>query len=360
MSFAVLSLSVLLLQGLRDEAYYSAIRHSLDPLYRLDHDLALERLSDLAERFPEHPGPPLARAATLWLRELFRRQELEDLDRFISPGYFTKPADREMPENERSEIERLLAESEELARGILEAHPGHKDARYYLGSIEGIRGSYALTIGRSKIDALRHGKKAYQYHKAVVEEDPEYYDAYMTVGTYEYILDNLPWYVKWMAIIAGYTGDEKLGLEYLVRAADQGRFVAIDARVLLMVLYVREKDYRHGLQLARDLHGLFPENFLFHLNRGQILEKMDRRDEALDVYLEIERMAAERKPNYGKLPLGRFRLSLGDALRNASRHEEALERFELAASDSDLPHQERALARHEADEIRDLLGRSGP
>jgi tetratricopeptide (TPR) repeat protein len=357
MSAAILSVAFALLQGLRSEAYYTGIQHALDPLYRLDHALALERLSAMEKEFPEHPGPPLSRAATLWLRELFRRQELEDLDRFISPGYFTKPTDREMPRAERLELEGLLEESESRATRILEASPGDKDARYYLGSIEGVRGAYALTIRRSKLDALRHGKKAYQHHKGLIDEDPDYNDAYMTVGTYEYLLDNLPWYIKWIAVVAGYTGDEKLGLDYLVRAAERGRFVATDARVLLMVLYVREKAYSYGLELARQLHERFRENFLFHLNCAQILDKMGRREEALKQYLEIEGRAAERAPRYDRLPLGRYRLSLGERLREASREREALERYRLAASDPALSSEERALARRRADEI---LEDSGP
>jgi tetratricopeptide (TPR) repeat protein len=321
MNLTCLTFAVLLSQGIQNEAYYSGIKEAFDPIYRLDYEGAIERITDLGRRFPEHPGPPLAQAVTLWLRELFRRQELEDLDRFISPGYFTSPTSRQMPEAERMAFEGFLEQSETLAKRILERHPGDRDARYYLGSVEGIRGAYAITISRSKMDALRAGKKAYQYEKALVDEDPDYGDAYMTVGTYEYILDNLPWYIKWVAIISGYTGSEKLGFEYLVRSAETGKRVGIDARVLLMVLYVREHHYEYGLRLARDLHRLFPENFLFHLNQGQILKKMGKTDEALDVYTVVERKAEEGAPNYQKLPLASFRYSLGLELRPPGREE---------------------------------------
>jgi tetratricopeptide (TPR) repeat protein len=347
------------MQGIQDDAYYSQIREAFDPVYRLDYARAIERITDLERRFPEHPGPPLAHAVTLWLRELFRRQELDDLERFISPGYFTSPTSRQMPEEDVTAFESYLAQSEALARRILEAHPGDRGARYYLGSAQGIRGAYAITISRSKMDALRYGKKAYQYHKAIVDEDPEYGDAFMTVGTYEYILDNLPWYIKWVAVIAGYTGSEKLGLEYLVRSAEKGRTVGIDARVLLMVLYVREHDYEYALRLARDLHQLFPENFLFHLNQGQILKKMGRTGEALAVYAAVEQKAAEAAPNYQMLPLGSFRYSLGLELMTAGRRTEALVRFERIAADPEASAREVALARLKAGQVLDLLGRRG-
>jgi tetratricopeptide (TPR) repeat protein len=357
MNLACLSLAILLSQGLADEAYYSGIKEAFDPMYRLDYEGAIERITDLGRRFPEHPGPPLAQAVTLWVRELFRRQELDDLDRFISPGYFTSPTSRQMPEDDRKAFESFLEQSETLAQRILESHPGDLDARYYLGSAEAIRGAYAITVGRSKLDALRHGKKAYQYEKAILDDDPDYDDAYMTVGTYEYVLDNLPWYIKWVAVIAGYTGNERLGFEYLVRSAEKGRSVGIDARVLLMVLYVREHHYEYALRLARDLHQLFPENFLFHLNQGQILKKMGKTGEALDVYTAVERKAEEGAPNYQKLPLAAFRYSLGLELLGAARREEALARFERVAADPEAPRREGSLSRLKAGQILDLLGR---
>jgi tetratricopeptide (TPR) repeat protein len=357
MNLSCLLLVTILAQGLRDEAYGSAVKEALDPMYRLDYEEAIERLASLGERFPEHPGPPLSQAATLWLRELFRRQELDDLDRFISPGYFTSPTPRRMPEDEREAFDKLLAHSESLSRQRLERRPGDRDARYYLGSVEAIRGAFAITVGRDKLAALRHGKKAYQYHKEILDEDPDYEDAYMTVGMYEYVLDNLPWYIKWIAVIAGYTGSEKLGFEYLVRAAEKGRLVDIDARVLLMVLYVREHHYDYGLQLARDLHHLYPENFLFHLNEGQILKKMGKTNDALEVYLSVERKAEERAPNYQKIALGALRYSIGLELLEAGRRDQALERFERAADDPETPARERSLSGLEAGRILDLMGR---
>lgn len=357
MNLAGLVFGVFLSPGLQDEAFYTSIREAYDPMYRLDYQGAIERIEDLERRYPDHPGPPLAHAVTLWLRELFRRQELDDLDRFISPGYFTTPTSRQMPESDRKAFESFLDRSEALSNRILESHPGDRDARYYLGSVEGIRGAYAITISRSKLDALRHGKKAYRYEKAILDEDPDYNDAYMTVGTYEYILDNLPWYIKWVAVIAGYTGNEKLGFEYLVRSAEKGRNVSIDARVLLMVLYVRERQFDYALRMARDLHGLFPENFLFHVNQGQILKKMGRMGEALEVYAAIERKAEEGARNYQMLKLPAFRYSLGLELLGAGRREEALRRFERVAADPDASVREGALSRLKAGQILDLLGR---
>jgi tetratricopeptide (TPR) repeat protein len=343
-------------QDLRDSRYLEAIQKGLDHLYRLEHDQAIRFFSELNQKYPSHPGPPLTRAVSIWLKELFLRQEL-DLDRFISPGYFTRPAGRPMPEADRKKFFEDLARAKELSELYLERNPGDKDGRYYLGAIEGALGAFAFTIERSYMKALRHGKKSYQYQKAIVEEDPEFYDSYLTVGTYEYILGNLPWYIKWIANIAGYRGSEERGFEYLVLAAKESAFVANDARVLLMVLYVREKQYEYGLQVARQLHKRYPENFLLHLNQAQILERMEKRDEAIRIYEDVVRLSEEGQRNYFRLPLGKFRYVIGMKLLDLESLDHALEMFDAATLDHRTPHRERVFSHLRAGEILDLMGR---
>jgi hypothetical protein len=41
------------------------------------------------------------------------------------------------------------------AQRILESHPGDLDARYYLGSVEAIRGAYAITVGSTLFGTAR-------------------------------------------------------------------------------------------------------------------------------------------------------------------------------------------------------------
>ncbi len=343
-------------QGIRDGEYYRDVLQATDPLYRLDYQEGILRLAALRKSYPQHPGPPLALAVAVWLQELFERQDL-DLEEFLSPGYFTRPAKKQVAEAVKERFFDLIAKSEDLSNRMLGANPRDKDARYYLGVAEGLKGAFAFTIERATMNALQHGKKSYEIQKSIVDEDPDYYDSLMSLGTYEYLLDNLPWYVKWVAMVAGYRGDSTLGFNYLIRSAEKGRFVATDARVLLMVLYVREKQYEYALSLAREMHARFPENFIFHLNEGQILERMGRRAEAADVYEQVARRAEKGVRNYQKLPLPTFRYTVGVKLMEAGRPEAALARFRSAIDDEDTPERERALSHLRSGQILDVVRR---
>lgn len=343
-------------QALRDAEYKAVSDEGVAYLFRLEHDKAIRFFADLGERLPHHPAPPLAEAIAYWLRELYARQEL-DLDEFISPGYFTRPPKREMPAADRRGFLEGIAKCQELARKHLERYPGNKDARYYLGAAEGAQGAFAFTIDQSYLAALSHGKAAYEYQRELIEEDPEFWDSYLTAGTYEYTLGNIPWYLKWITTIAGYRGSETRGFEYLVTTADKARFVSNEARVLLMVLYVREGYYDYALRIARELHRRYPENFLLHLNQGQILERMGKQEEAIEVYLDVIRLAGEGRKNYQKVPLETFRYTVGSKLVALGERQRALALFRQATRDPGTPEREKALSHLRAGEILDLLGK---
>lgn len=343
-------------QELRDPDYVERLAAGFEHLYSIDYADALETFRSMEKDYPEHPGPPLYLATALWLQELFEREELE-LDKFIAPSYFTKPSEREMPDEDREQFFDHVDKAATLSEAILEKHPEHEDARYFLGSAEGLRGAFAITIDRDKGAAFRHGKKAYQLHHELIQDAPEYYDAYATVGLYEYIVDNLPWYIKWLAIIIGYRGSEERGFEYLTLAAEKGLYATTNARVFLMLLYVREEQYDYALQVARNLHRRYSRNFLFHINVAQILDLAGKEDAAVDTYLDIVHLATEEKPNYQELPLGIFRHNLGAKLMAMGRLELALEQFVDATRHLETPARERSLSHLKAGQVLDLLGK---
>lgn len=347
--------SPLYCQELRTREFLEAIGPGFTHLYALEYPEARAEFERLEQRFPEHPGPPLYLASAIWLQELFGREEL-DLDKFIAPGYFTEKTERRMPAAELELFRERIERSRRLSEQILAKDPRHIEARYFLGAVYGIEGAFAMTIERSLQDAFRFGKKAYQYQLQIVEEDPDFADAYMSVGLYEYVVGSLPWYIKWLATIIGYRGSKERGFEYLGRAAERATFVADDSQVLQMVLFVRENMNDRALANARLLHQKHPANFLLELNIAQLLERLGRLDEAVETYLAIERKAVAGRPNYGKLPLPAFRLQVGRRLLGWNRLQEAREILDRALADPDAGQRQRALLLLTRGKVLDRLG----
>jgi len=342
-------------QSLKTPEFQEGAEKGFDHVYSLDYEDARSAFQNLRERYPQHPGPPLYLALTLWQHELFRRQDL-GLDRFVSPESFMQARGRQMAAEERNAFFKYIGESQAACRAILKENPGNRDARYFLGAAHGALAAFAVTIDHDKREAFRQGKQAYQYHLGVVTEQPDYYDAYVTLGLYEYIVANLPWYMKWIAQIAGYKGTEERGFKYLRLAATKSTFVSVNARSILVVLSLREKMYDEALENAQFLHRRYPRNFQLHLNVARILTEMNRPDQAADVYMKIITQAEAHTPNYQKMPLGVFRYNVGKALMSMDRLELAQRLFTAAIQDPTTAERERALSYLGLAEILDLRG----
>lgn len=343
-------------QALRTPEFRDQARIGFNHIYNLDYEKAEQTFRRLERTYPEHPGPPLYFSAAVWLGELFDRQELE-LDRFISPGYFTGDAKVQMKQERRQAFFEGIERSQSLARKILEGDPANLEAIYFLGSAEGVLGSFAITIDRSMRTAFGHGRQANRRHRHVVEADPAFYDAYMGVGMYEYITGSIPWYLSWLTRLMGYRGSKEQGLKYLQKAAENADFVSTDARVLQMVLFVREQRYSEALQNVRWLRERHPANFILHINQAQILEKMGERERAAQSYLEVLRAAEAGRPNYQKLELAEFRLEVGRRLIELDQREPALQVYETIASDPNSSQEVRTQSLLRAGQLLDLMGK---
>ncbi|MDA2934998.1 hypothetical protein MYX82_11745 [Acidobacteria bacterium AH-259-D05] len=343
-------------QNLREQEFISQARTGFEQLYNLDHNGAKKTFEALGSEYPDHPAPPLYVASVIWLHELFQRQEL-DLSLFTAPGYFTEATQQVMELEDRRAFFKGVEECQNLAQSILQSNRSHKDARYFMGLSYAILGSFSITVDRRKNQAFQYGKKAYKYHRELVTEDPDYYDAYMSVGVYEYIVDNLPWYIKWLAVIMGYRGSEEQAFEYLNLAAEKARYVSDDARIMLMVLWVREKQYQQALTQARLLHERYPRNYLFHLNHAQILERMGETNQAIHEYQQVLELAESNQPNYQKLSLASFRFHLGTKFMKLKHYELALEQFQDSIDDWQVSERQKALSHLRAGQIFDLQGK---
>jgi len=319
-------------------------------LYNLDFDAADTAFAALTRLYPDHPAPPLYEATAVWLRHLDDRRELV-LDRFVHPGYFTRAAARPMDSIQRQRFFDLLAASRLLADRRLKADSLDPDARYYRGVAEGLAAAFAITLDRSYMDAFRHGKQAYAIHSRLFQEDRRYFDASLLPGLYDYVATSLPWYLRWLT-----GGDRGRGLQSVNLAVDKGPWASDDARLVRLVLLAREGRLDDALADAASLSGKYTRNYLLHLTRAQLLERLGRREEADSTYLQILQFAEQGTPNYQRIDVAAFRWDIGNRLL-ASRPQVALDRYQSLLADPATAERWRVLALLQSGCALDLLGR---
>ena len=330
-------------QNLREPRFSERAEAGFADIHNMDYDKARLAFTLLARDYPNHPAPPLYLASILWLEEMLRRQDIA-LNRFIAPAYFTEKTDHVMPSAERSAFFNYLQKSQDLSKAILQRKPGDMDARYFLAVGYGLRSTFAITVDHSLREAFTNGNRAYASLKKLTEEKPDYYDAYLTVGIYEYVVANIPWYLKWMAYVIGARGDKEDGLERLKLASEKGQYVRSEAQLVCMVLYVREHRFAEALELARSLNGRYPRSFLFAINVAQILRMLGRKDQASAMLVQVERQIEAKEPNFDKLPLQSFRFDMAVELMSMGQLDAAAERFRNVIADRQASREQQALS----------------
>ncbi len=340
---------------LRDPVFVKRAEAGFDDIFNLDYGPARQVFVTLEKDYHQHPAPPLYLAVILWLQEMLRRQDLS-LDRFTAPAYFSWRTSQVMPPQDRAAFFEALQRCEFLSREILKTSPGDKDARYFLATSYGLRSSFAITIDHSLHESFSNGNKAYSNARQLIEEDPSYYDAYLTAGIYEYIVGSIPWYFKWMVFMIGAHGTKQQGFSDLKLASERGQYVKNEARLVAMVFYVREHMYPEALEIARALNARYPRNFLFPLNIAQILQMSGQREQALSLLLDVEKRAEEREPNFDKLSVQTLQFNLGTELMKMGKLDPAQEQFRKCVDDPKTPPKEKTLAHLQLGRILDLKG----
>jgi hypothetical protein len=313
-----------------------------DALYNLDYEAARAKFKEIVRLFPDHPAGPQFLAATLWAQTLNESRRLQS-SLYNTESFYAQKEDKPDPRMVE-EFRDLTRTAAQLAKARLRRDPKDVEALYFLGATEGLKAAFATAVQRSFMSALGDGSSSVDRHREVIKLDPNFHDAELTIGLYDYVVGSLPAPVKLLASIIGTRGSKKRGLLTIQRVADEGRWARDDAKALLIVLLKREKRYEEALSISRELGAKFPRNYLFKLETadalvsiaavgkqtGQAALKAKAEHEALSVFDSLLRDRAMREAASRSLDLIHFRY--GEALLEANQLESAAQEFLAAAN----------------------------
>jgi tetratricopeptide (TPR) repeat protein len=304
--------------------------------YNLDLDAAVQDYEKILARHPNDPFAVNHLLSAVLTRELYRMGAMNtgdySNDNFI--GIAHRPADPAA----KQRIKQLVAQAERLENAELARNPDNIDMLYAHGVTRGQFALYTALVERAWFSALRNAVGARHDHERVLELDPDYSDAKLIVGAHNYVMGNLPLGVKVAVALVGLTGDKKKGLEYLSDAYYANGETSVDAGVVLMVFLRREHRYPEALQIAGTLAPRFPRNYLFPLEKANLLRASDKNGEAEALYRQVWQNGREGK--YGSLHYEIAAIGLGDLLRSEKKYEAAATAYEqvneVAGADPEL------------------------
>jgi tetratricopeptide (TPR) repeat protein len=309
----------------RDPLVKEAFQH----FYDLDYPGAVSRL----ERFQQmHPGDPQATALLLdavVFQELYRL-DLLDTTFYANDGFLTgKHAVAEDPKA-RNHIFALSDEAVHEADVRIAKNANDIDALYARAWARALRCAYMAMVERGFGAGFRLALKAKDDDEKVLQLDPNYVDAKLVVGVYEYVVGALPLPFKFIIGFAGITGSKSKGMAMLREAGDRGPTQSAEARTVTALFLRREGKYKDAIQVIEKLKQQYPHDYLFALEEANLRKDDGEGMAAVGSYRDV--LANASKPGYyasARLELAYF--GLGDALRGQRHYDEAADAYEKTA-----------------------------
>jgi tetratricopeptide (TPR) repeat protein len=315
-----------------------------DHFYNLEYDQAVQTFSRLVETAPEVPAHYNYLAQAILYRELYRLGALES-ELLTGNDHFTR-SEKLRPD---PAVTRRFLAAIDKAIELASAQQRDEEALYALGSAYALRTNYRFLVQKSWRAAVGDGSQARKHHNRVLELNPRHYDALLTPGAYDYIMGSLPWHARLFSYLIGHRGDKQRGIRTIELVAQKGDRNRVDAQVLLAVIYRREKQPAKAIAVLDPLIRGYPRNYLFRLEKGHMLSDLGKKDEALAVFREVERLGlGPREKVYYEI--GNVQFWYGDL-------EEALENMRRVTRSERLDHHTGVLAWMRTGQILDLTER---
>jgi hypothetical protein len=261
-------------------------------LFNSDFETARQKFTEIKRLFPEHPAGSYLLASTLWLQKLNESRRLQSA-LYNSNSFYATNEDKVDPRLV-GQFRVLTREAIMLAKARLKSNPRDVDMLYFLGATEGLKAAFEATVQRSFGAALRDGASSVDHHRQVIKLDPNYHDAELTIGLYDYVVGSLPLPVKLLASVVGVRGSKKRGIATLERVAKEGRWARHDAQIVLLALYKREKRFNDALALSCELGAQYPHSDLLKLETAESLASraaVERQNNNIPAATNLEREA---------------------------------------------------------------------
>ncbi|HTH43331.1 MAG TPA: tetratricopeptide repeat protein [Terracidiphilus sp.] len=334
--------------------YDPQVKEAFNHFYNLDYTGAIQRFEQIRA---EHPGDPQATAYLLEVmlfQELYR-QDLLDTTFYANDGFLSG---RHATTNDPAARKRILGLADEAVREAdarLSKNPNDINALFARGWVRSLQTTYLAMVDRDFRGGFRLATKAKDDEERVLHLDPNYVDAKLVVGVYQYVVGALPWPFKLLIGFAGITGSKSTGLAMLRDAGERGVNTSVEARTVIALFLRREGKYGDAIQVIRKLKSEYPHDFLFHLEEANLRKDAGEGMAAVTAYRELLEQAA--RPGYFSEPqLELAYFGLGDALRGQRRYSEAADAYEKAASTKNVGPELKIRSLLASGECRDVMG----
>ena len=305
-------------------------RKGFDNFYNLEYDKSIREFEAALQAHPDDPFTVNHLLSAVIFKELYRIGAL-DTEAYATDSFINKKYLAPLDPKVHDRVNQLSAQSIQLANQYLAKDANDVNALYARGVAKGLRSTYMGMAEHAWFAALRNAIGARHDHERVLELDPTYVDAKLSVGVDLYVIGSLSWPVKIAASVAGLSGNKQKGLDYLRDVAAHGSpEVAWDGKIALALFLRREQLYDEALQVVGGMHQAFPRNFLMATEYAHLLNAAGHGPQAVAEYQKIVAGCRSKAFTVCRIEIPAY--GMGEAMKGQRDLQGAAEAYELAAS----------------------------
>ena len=305
------------------------VRDAFLRFYIMDYNGAISRFETVQA---EHRNDPLATDYLLYttlFKELYRL-DLLDTTFYANDGFLTGKHTVVEDPQARDQIMGLSDQAVDQANVELKTNQNDVNALFARGWAKSLQATYLAMVERSFSPALHLALQARSDHARVLQLNPNYVDAKLVVGTYEYVVGALAFPFKILIGFAGIHGSKATGLEMLQDAGARGVITSVEARTCMMLFLRREAKYQDAELIAEGLVTEYPRDFLFRLEVANLQKDAGLGLKAISSYREVVDLS--KKPGYfATMHLELVYFGLADSLRGQHLYSDAVGAYLEAA-----------------------------
>jgi hypothetical protein len=211
---------------------------------------------------PDEPFGQVAVAASYLFEELYRQGVLSS-DFFLNEKRFLKGIEGQPDPARMKSFQEAIQLARKLARQRLEKDARDPEGLFALALSAGMESDADMILKKEHLEALKRLKEASAHAKELLAQQPDANDAYVALGTANYIIGSLSGGKRFLLRFGGIHGDKKVGMEQLGNTIDKGRYLQPYAKILLALAARREKQNPLAQKLLLELREEFPESPLY-------------------------------------------------------------------------------------------------
>jgi len=251
------------------------IDQALQRMYNCDFVGAHVIVDEQIRREPDNPLGYAMRAAACLYQEYDRLGVLES--QFFSDD--DKVTDRKKFKPDPAMRARLYAatgEARRRAQARLARNSSDRDAMLAMCMTAGLETDYTLLVEKSYLHGYSLSKESQFYARKLLTLDPPVLDAYLTLGSVEYVVSKLNWFFRMFVHFEQIEGSKEKSIANLQKVISGGRYYAPMAKILLALICLREHRDEQALAILQELNHEFPENRLMRTEVARVGLKIAR------------------------------------------------------------------------------------